>query len=52
MQQIDFKQFAIYSKPGPRYTSYPTAMEFSESYTYEEYLQDLKKDSNPLSLYL
>ena len=27
---IDFKKFEKYSRPGPRYTSYPTAPEFSE----------------------
>lgn len=52
LETINFKQFATYSKPGPRYTSYPTAIEFSENYTYMQYLQDLKQDSNPLSLYL
>lgn len=51
---IDFEQFARYSKPGPRYTSYPTAVEFSEKYDEKEYknsLKSLKKDSK-LSLYL
>lgn len=50
--QIDFKQFATYSKPGPRYTSYPTAIEFNENYTLDSYLQDLKADESPLSLYV
>ncbi|MDE5925664.1 MAG: oxygen-independent coproporphyrinogen III oxidase [Helicobacter sp.] len=50
--KIDFKQFATYSKPGPRYTSYPTAVEFSENYTLDLYLQDLKADTSPLSLYV
>lgn len=49
---IDFKKFATYSKPGPRYTSYPTAIEFSENYTLDFYLQDLRSDTNPLSLYV
>ncbi len=49
---IDFKQFATYSKPGPRYTSYPTAVEFSENYTLDSYLKDLKADLSPLSLYV
>ncbi|CAM2773700.1 oxygen-independent coproporphyrinogen III oxidase [Helicobacter burdigaliensis] len=51
-QQIDFKKFATYSKAGPRYTSYPTAIEFNTNYNYENYLLDLQKDTNPLSLYL
>ncbi|MBD5165500.1 oxygen-independent coproporphyrinogen III oxidase [Helicobacter sp.] len=50
--KIDFKQFATYSKPGPRYTSYPTAIEFNENYTLDSYLQDLRADKSPLSLYV
>ena len=49
---IDFKKFTAYSKPGPRYTSYPTAIEFGTNYTLESYLQDLRADSSPLSLYV
>ena len=49
---IDFKKFATYSKPGPRYTSYPTAIEFNESYTLDSYLKDLREDKSPLSLYI
>ncbi len=50
---IDFEKFVKYSKPGPRYTSYPTAIEFGEDFTYDRYIQKLKsqKDSSPLSLY-
>lgn len=51
-QEIDFKKFAKFSKPGPRYTSYPTAVEFSEDYTYDSYVQDLQTDKSPLSLYV
>ncbi len=50
--EIDFKKFATYSKPGPRYTSYPTAVEFSENYTLQSYLSDLQADSSPLSIYV
>jgi oxygen-independent coproporphyrinogen-3 oxidase len=51
---VDFKKFAKFSKPGPRYTSYPTAVEFSEDFTYDAYIEslqslDAKKD---LSLYV
>ena len=52
MQEIDFKKFAKFSKPGPRYTSYPTAIEFSEAYTYDSYINDLQNDTSPLSLYI
>ncbi|MDR2789809.1 MAG: oxygen-independent coproporphyrinogen III oxidase [Campylobacteraceae bacterium] len=50
---IDFEQFAKYSKPGPRYTSYPTAPEFNESFTALDYEAILKpQDKNKkLSLY-
>jgi len=50
---LDFAKFIKYSKPGPRYTSYPTALEFSEDYKYEQYIQKLESQdpSRPLSLY-
>lgn len=50
---IDFNKFTKYSKPGPRYTSYPTALEFSESFDMHAYLDELKaQDSDaPISLY-
>ena len=51
---IDFDAYVKYSRPGPRYTSYPTAPEFSDKFGYEDYLRELKKrdSSRPLSLYL
>ncbi len=50
---IDFSKFEKYSRPGPRYTSYPTAPEFSESFTQEDLKQFYKNqsDDRPLSLY-
>ena len=53
MNDIDFSKFSKYSKPGPRYTSYPTAPEFNESFNEEAYIKELKEqDTNrPLSLY-
>ncbi len=50
---IDFDKFAKYSKPGPRYTSYPTAVEFGEEFSYEKYIQKLENQNpnRPLSLY-
>jgi len=50
---IDFEKIGRYSKAGPRYTSYPTALEFSEDISRNKYLKSLKdapKDQ-PLSLY-
>lgn len=51
--KIDFDAYAKYSKPGPRYTSYPTALEFSQSFSYDEYIDELKNQDKkrPLSLY-
>ncbi len=49
---IDFEKFSKYSKPGPRYTSYPTALEFSEKFSYERYLELLGNNNKPLSLYV
>lgn len=50
---LDYTKFLKYSKPGPRYTSYPTALEFSDAYRYDEYIEKLKSQdpSRPLSLY-
>ncbi|WP_418178916.1 oxygen-independent coproporphyrinogen III oxidase [Aliarcobacter lanthieri] len=51
---IDFAKFVKYSKPGPRYTSYPTAPEFSESFTQEDLKEFYKNqsDGRALSLYI
>jgi oxygen-independent coproporphyrinogen-3 oxidase len=47
---------AKYDRPGPRYTSYPTAVEFHESFTPQRYLEKLEEASRtpdePLSLYV
>ena len=51
---IDFSKFVKYSKPGPRYTSYPTAPEFSDAFGYNDYINFIKKSNDskrPLSLY-
>ncbi len=50
---LDFAKFTKYSKPGPRYTSYPTALEFSDEYTYDGYIKKLESQDpkRPLSLY-
>ncbi len=50
---IDFAKFVKYSKPGPRYTSYPTALEFSNDFKYDMYIEKLENQdpSRPLSLY-
>lgn len=48
---IDFNAFVKYSKPGPRYTSYPTALEFSDAFSYDDYIARLKGGRGELSLY-
>lgn len=49
---IDFEKFAKFSKPGPRYTSYPTALEFSDDFDGNAYKTALARFSHlPLSLY-
>lgn len=43
-----------YNKAGPRYTSYPTAVEFDENFTAERYQQQIdlsNQRGGPLSLY-
>ncbi|MBA1438451.1 MAG: oxygen-independent coproporphyrinogen III oxidase [Epsilonproteobacteria bacterium] len=51
--QLDFAKFIKYSKPGPRYTSYPTALEFSDKFGYDAYISKLESqdDARALSLY-
>jgi len=50
---IDFDKFTKYSKPGPRYTSYPTALEFDGKFDFEALKKEFENQdsSRPLSLY-
>ncbi len=45
-----------YDRPGPRYTSYPTAVEFTDSFTEADYRRNLAEAdaaaADPLSLYV
>ena len=43
MFEIDLTKFKKYDKPGPRYTSYPTAPQFNEAFTNEDYLSEIVK---------
>ena len=52
MGNIDFEKFSKYSKPGPRYTSYPTALEFNDHFKYDEYIHYLENEKGKLSLYV
>jgi len=51
---IDFSKFTKYSKPGPRYTSYPTAPEFHTNFTEDDLIAKYKSadENRPLSLYI
>ncbi len=56
MFKIDLDLVKKYDKPGPRYTSYPTAPQFTDSFTTENYIKEINrtnKQKNPpdLSLY-
>ena len=53
MKMLDFAKFTKYSKPGPRYTSYPTALEFKDDFKYDAYIKKLESQESkrPLSLY-
>lgn len=51
---IDFDKFLKYSKAGPRYTSYPTAVEFTEKFSEIDFVKQLETSNNsgkPMSLY-
>ena len=50
MNGIDFKKLAKFSRHAPRYTSYPTAIEFKDL-TPEDIIPFLKNSTKPLSLY-
>jgi len=52
MSNIDFEKFSKYSKPGPRYTSYPTALEFNSDFKYDQYIEFLENSTEKLSLYV
>lgn len=43
MFKMDLEKFKKYDKPGPRYTSYPTAPHFTEEFTREKYLDEIVK---------
>ncbi len=52
---IDYKLVRKYDKPGPRYTSYPTAPHFSENFDKEKFDEELAKaneEKRELSLYV
>ncbi len=51
---FDLELIKRYDKSGPRYTSYPTAVQFHDGFgeeQYREYAQNNNASGNPLSLY-
>jgi oxygen-independent coproporphyrinogen-3 oxidase len=55
--RVDVNLLKKYNRPGPRYTSYPTAVQFGPEFTAEDYGEELRKtnqgDGGPdLSLYV
>ncbi|TNG93439.1 oxygen-independent coproporphyrinogen III oxidase [Pasteurellaceae bacterium USgator11] len=49
----DLNLIQKYNQSGPRYTSYPTALEFSDGYTEQDFLQASQRyPDRPLSLYV
>jgi len=56
MLNIDIELIKKYDGPGPRYTSYPTAPQFNDSFTPDKYLDEVIRTNNQknppdLSLY-
>ncbi len=43
MFEINLAKFRKYDKPGPRYTSYPTAPQFNENFKAEQFLDEIIK---------
>jgi oxygen-independent coproporphyrinogen III oxidase len=54
--QLTHERLARYDRPGPRYTSYPTAVEFHDGFTPERYLEKLaaaaQRPAKPWSVYV
>lgn len=56
MFNIDIELIKKYDRPGPRYTSYPTAPQFNDTFTPDKYLDEIIRTNNQsdppdLSLY-
>ena len=47
---IDIDLIKKYDTPGPRYTSYPTAPHFNESFTHKDYLKEIKNTNRGRNL--
>jgi oxygen-independent coproporphyrinogen III oxidase len=49
MFNIDLDLIKKYDRPGPRYTSYPTAPQFNNSFTSETYLDEIIRTNNEVN---
>lgn len=49
MLNIDIELIKKYDRPGPRYTSYPTAPQFNDSFTPEKYLDEVIRTNNQVN---
>jgi oxygen-independent coproporphyrinogen-3 oxidase len=49
--KFDLDLINRYDKSGPRYTSYPTALELHDSFTEQDYLQQLNYRISGVALY-
>ncbi|MBW2275932.1 MAG: oxygen-independent coproporphyrinogen III oxidase [Deltaproteobacteria bacterium] len=56
LEQVTPELLERHDRPGPRYTSYPTAVEFDEQFTAADYRERLRgasrRGDDPLSLYV
>jgi oxygen-independent coproporphyrinogen-3 oxidase len=56
LEQVTAELLERHDRPGPRYTSYPTAVEFTERFTEADYRARLeaanRREGDPLSLYV
>jgi oxygen-independent coproporphyrinogen III oxidase len=50
MFDFDLAKFKKYDRPGPRYTSYPTAPQFTEDFTANDYLDEIIKTNHGKNL--
>jgi len=44
---IDFNILKRFNQQGPRYTSYPTAPVFSEQFTDEDFINEIRDTNEP-----
>ncbi|MDP6968310.1 MAG: oxygen-independent coproporphyrinogen III oxidase [Gammaproteobacteria bacterium] len=49
---VSFELINKYGLAGPRYTSYPSALQFADGFQDSQYLQDVKAQQDPISVYI